>query len=864
MFRLLWTALSRTTTPSGNPLCATVVALATSLSVPTTVLKGEDLPMEVPPPVSLKIHYDRSVETTEQSPLELRGAENGKQLLVSGWLADGKLQDFTRHVSLHAEPGGILRISPEGRVQGIANGNARVIARWGETVEATLPVKVLEIQKMRPLNFPNQVVPIFTKTGCNGGGCHGKSGGQNGFRLSLLGFEPHQDYGFIVKEARGRRISPAAPERSLLLLKATGELPHGGGKRMEKKSDAYQLLRRWIAQGMPYGNADDPSVERIEILPKERIMQLGGDQQLVILAHYSDGSKEDVTRSALYESNQKEIAKVDSQGWVQLHDRPGDLSIMVRYHGHVGTFRASIPLGAPVPEELNPNNFIDDLVFAKLRKLGIPPSERCDDGTFIRRVTLDLAGRLPTEGETRAFLAETSLSKRNRYIETLLAGPDYADFFAGKFSALLRNRRDNAKQGRGTLAFHRWIRDSFYANKPYDKFVREILTASGNIADNPPVAWYRQVNQSREQLEDVAQLFLATRLKCAQCHHHPYERWSQRDYYQFSAFFSQVGRQASDYPGEEVIYHKRGEAQATHPKTKESLMPAALGQQSLQLLPEEDPRQALANWMSEPDNPFFAPALVNRYWKHFMNRGLVEPEDDMRDTNPASNPELLAALARHFVEVGYDLKDLARQICQSRSYQLSSLPNAFNAIDTQHFSHHYPERLEAEVLLDAIDTVNTTSTEFSGLPTTHRAVQLPDNSFNKDHYFLTIFGRPDSASACECERSQEASLAQSLYMLNSRNIMAKLTAETGSAASFAQDSPTKDRENMQKLYLRSLSRTPSEMELHTAMEYINRPARTHVNTEGESVPMDSQKVRQHAFEDLVWSILNMKEFLFSH
>jgi hypothetical protein len=394
------------------------------------------------------------------------------------------------------------------------------------------------------------IVPIFTKTGCNGGGCHGKAAGQNGFRLSLLGFEPEEDYGFLVSEARGRRVFPAAPDRSLLLLRATGELPHGGGKRMDKESDEYQLLRRWIAQGMPYGNRNDPTVEHIEIIPQERLMPLEGDQQLVVLAHYTDGSVEDVTRRALYESNQKDIAEVDGQGWVQLRQQPGDVAVMVRYDGHVGVFRATIPLGAPMDTLPNPNNFIDEKVFAKLENLGIPPSGLCDDATFIRRVTLDVAGRLPTEAETHAFLSDTRLNKRDRWIDHLLDGPDYADYFANKYSALLRNRRDNGKEKRGSFAFHSWIRDSFYDNKPYDQFVREILTASGEITQNPPTAWYREVNQAQEQLEDTAQLFLATRLKCAQCHHHPYERWSQRDYYQFSAFFSRVGRKSGGYPEE--------------------------------------------------------------------------------------------------------------------------------------------------------------------------------------------------------------------------------------------------------------------------------------------------------------------------
>ena len=847
---------------------AGALILAAGLGIflaPHFQLAGDDMPLKFfESPLGLQIHFRDLAESTEEHYLELRGADSHQQILVTGTLANGELRDYTRRVSYDTEPSGMIKVSPTGRVTGLANGDTRIIARWDEHTQASLKVSVRKVEHARPLNFPNQLVPIFTKTGCNGGGCHGKSGGQNGFRLSLLGFEPEEDYEFLVKEARGRRVFPAAPEKSLLLLKATGELPHGGGKRFDRESDEYQMLRRWIAQGMPYGNPDDPTVERIETLPRERLMPVEGDQQLIVLAHYSDGSIEDVTRSALYQSNQPDIAEVNEEGWVRLRSQPGDVAIMVRYHGHVDIFRATIPLGAPVEDLPEPHNFIDEHVFAKLKKLGIPPSEPCDDATFIRRVTLDLSGRLPTEEETRSFLEDPSEEKRNQRIDKLLARTAYADYFANKFSALLRNKRENDKHTRGTFAFHGWIRDSLHDNKPYDQFVSEILTASGEMSDNPPVAWYRQVNQSQEQLEDTAQLFLATRLKCAQCHHHPYERWSQRDYFQFSAFFSQVGRKSSAYPGEDIIYHKRGLASAIHPKTKERLVPAGLGAMSVDLAPEEDPRRALADWMTQSENPFFAPALVNRYWKHFLNRGLVEPEDDMRDTNPASNPELLKALAQHFVSSGYDLKDLARQICRSRVYQFSALPNEFNAIDTQHFSHYYPQRLEAETLLDAIDDVTGTPTHFNGLPPDHRAVQLPDNSFNQDYYFLTVFGRPDAASACECERSMDASLAQSLHLLNSKTIQEKLLADTGIAARFAQDTSLKDVDNIHTLYHTALSREPSLKEMQSAMEYLNRAPRVQIDDDGKPTPMDAQLARRQAFEDLVWVMLNMKEFLFNH
>ncbi|HXJ72821.1 MAG TPA: DUF1549 domain-containing protein, partial [Candidatus Dormibacteraeota bacterium] len=501
-------------------------------------------------------------------------------------------------------------------------------------------------------------MPIFTKNGCNGGGCHGKSAGQNGFRLSLLGFEPEEDYEHLVKEARSRRLFPAAPSRSLLLLKAAATLPHGGGKRLDVDSDDYRLLVRWMAQGMPYGSTNDPTVARIEVLPKQRVMPLQGAQQLVVLAHYTDGSIQDVTRSALFEPNDKDMAKADDHGHIQLYQQPGDVAVMVRYQGKVTTFRATIPLGAPVENLPAPKNFIDDLVFKKLQTIGMPASPVCDDATFIRRVSIDIAGRLPTPEETQRFLADREPSKRDKLIDALVDSPDYADYFANKWSALFRNKRNDNNQARGTYAFHDWIRDSLLVNKPFDQFVREILGASGDIGQNPPVAWYRQVNTTTSQMEDTAQLLLGQRLQCAQCHHHPYEKWSQRDYYSFSAFFSRVGRKPGSQPGEEVIFHKRGLAESTNKKTKQPEKPAGLGSAPVALAPDDDPRFALVDWMTSKNNRYFAKALVNRYWKHFFNRGLVEPEDDMRETNPPTNPELLDALAARFTDSGFDLKEL--------------------------------------------------------------------------------------------------------------------------------------------------------------------------------------------------------------
>ncbi len=708
----------------------------------------------------------------------------------------------------------------------------------------------------RPLNFANDIVPILTKGGCNSGGCHGKAGGQNGFKLSLLGFEPHEDYEHIVKEARGRRVFPGSPEQSLLLTKGTAQTPHGGGKKLDPASEDYADLVRWIREGMPYGKDSDPKLIRISVEPAKSTMPLKGSQQLKVIAHYSDNSTRDVTKRALYEANEKAMAETGEAGFVRLLDLPGDVAVMVRYQGEVSTFRATVPLGAPVERLPAATNFVDDLVFAKLRTIGIPPSDIADDGTFIRRVTLDLTGRLPTEDEMKNFIASHDKGKRAALVDRLLESPDYAEFFANKWSALLRNQRTQPVYARGTYLFWQWIRDSIADNKPYDQFVGEIVAASGDPGQNPPVAWYRQVRDQRQQMEDVAQLFLGTRMQCAQCHHHPFEKWSQQDYYGLTAFFANVARKPSVFTGEEMIYHKRGIAQAQNIRTKELVMPTSLGGAALRLKPEQDPRLSLTGWMRAKDNPFFARTLVNRYWKHFFNRGLVEPEDDMRETNPPVNPELLDVLADDFVKNGYDMRRLIRTITTSTTYQLSAVPNVHNAMDRQNFSRYYPKRLNAEVLYDAVNTLLDVETSFAGQAPGTRAVALPDNSYNQSTYFLSVFGRPDSSSACECERTQEASLAQSLHLLNAAEIQTQLSRDNGRADTLTKDTRPDD-DKIIGLYHIALSREPSVSEVNFAHAHIDKKAAGKTSAE-------AFKGKKEAYEDILWALLNTKEFLFNH
>ena len=790
---------------------------------------------------SISIDTGRTVDGS----FKLSGRDAAQQLVVTGHYDSGQSRDLTRSSKITVAPAGIVNVDETGYVTPIKEGEATVQVQAQAGIDAQVKVRVSNIEQDLPVNFPSQVVPIFTKYGCNGGGCHGKSGGQNGFRLSLLGFVPTEDFEYLVKEARGRRLFPAAPDRSLLLTKITAELPHGGGARIEQGSPAYRIMYRWIEQGMPYGNDDDPTVTHIDVLPEERLMGRTSEQQVTVVAHYTDGSSQDVTRMTQFDSNDTEMAEVAANGLVTTARLTGSVAVMARYQGHVGVFRATVPLGVPVDSLPTPKNFIDELVFDKLVSLGLPASQVCDDATFLRRVSVDIAGRLPTPDEAEQFLASDDPEKRAHAIDRLLDSSDYADNFATKWSAILRNKRRRNEDRVATFAFYDWIRQSMYDNKPYDQFVREIVASTGGVGENPPVAWYREVKDQAAQVEDTAQLFLGLRIQCARCHHHPFEKWSQQDYYGFAAFFSRVGRKKDSIPNQSRIYHQRGTAQAKNPKSGQNVPPTGLGSAPLEIAPDDDPRQQLVDWLAQDDNPFFAPALVNRYWKHFFGRGLVDPEDDMRVTNPATNPKLLDALGNDFVKSGFDLKHLVRTVCNSQVYQLSSEPNEWNRNDKQNFSRYYPKRLNAEVLLDAINQVTGTNTNFGGIPIGTRAVELPDNGFNS--YFLTVFGRPESSSACECERSAEANLAQSLHLLNSSEIQGKLTTGSGSASKLAGDKERGHQAKIRELYLLAFSREPTSDETAVAQQYIEKV-----------------KDPKRAYEDIVWALINTKEFLFNH
>ncbi len=782
----------------------------------------------------------------------LSGRDAWRQLVVTGDIANKLPRDLTGAVGYDAQPENIVAIDKTGLVTPLTEGKATITITAKGAAPVKIDVEVANLVNEPTVNFANQIVPILTKFACNSGGCHGKASGQNNFKLSLLGFEPEEDYEYLVKEARGgRRIVTTAPDHSMLLTKATGAMAHGGGKKFAADSPYYRLIRRWIEQGTPYGHANDPVVTRIEVMPRERIMDRRSSQQLAVIAHLSDGSTLDVTRMTQFETNEKDIAEPTDTGLVRTGNTPGVVAVMARFQAHVDTFRAVVPLGETVAKLPKANNFVDELVFKQLKTLGLPPSELVDDGTFLRRVTIDIAGRLPTQKETEDFLANKDPERHAKLVDLLLESKDYADYFAAKWSSILRNRRKTINDApQPTFSFHAWIRECLEKNLPYDQFVRQVLTATGEEVKTPPVQWYREVKDAPSQLEDMAQLFLGQRIGCAKCHHHPFEKWNTDDYWGLAAFFSRVaikeakkGKKKGD-PGDAfMVMIKPGKAEAANPKTKQSIKPRGLGGKDVILAADEDPRQKLVDWMVEKDNPFFAATLANRYWKHFFSRGLVEPEDDLRVTNPATNPELLDALARHFMTRKFDMKSLVRVICTSNTYRLNSIPNTHNADDRQNFSRFIPRRLHAEVLHDAIDQVTLSKPAFKGVPAGTRAVQLPDNMF--ESYFLSVFGRPDFASACECERSSDTNLAQCLLLYNSADLMKKVA---GQRVKNILGDKRSHAERLKELYIITFSRQPTVDELARMTAYIEaRPTAT-----------------ASAYEDVVWALLNTKEFLFNH
>ena len=700
------------------------------------------------------------------------------------------------------------------------------------------------------IDFRNDIEPILSRHGCNAGGCHGKASGQNGFKLSLFGFDAAYDYDEIAKRARGRRVSVSAPEQSLLLVKATGKVPHGVGRRLEPESEAYKTLHAWIVAGTPGSSPGAPQIVGLAMEPKQLVMQRGQPQSLKVVASLSDGKTRDVTAEASFSSNLDVVASVSEAGLVQAGQQSGEAAIMARYQGQVTVFSAIIPHGQPLTEIPNfqPNNYIDKLAAEKWKKLGLLPSPVCDDATFLRRVTIDLCGRVPTSEEARLLLADTSGDKRTKAIDRLLDSPDYPAFFALRWGSILRNS-NLAGSDKAAYAFHNWIKDNIARNRPYDEFVRGIIAAAGEWQDAPAINWYWQSrdDQLHQVTADTAQVFLGTRLQCARCHHHPYEKWSQDDYYGLAGFFTRLGRKSF---GEPPPYYASGTVTTgeRNPLTGQVPEPKYLSGPVAKFTPEEDPRHALVDWMAKPENPLFAKALVNRMWGHFLGRGLVQEVDDLRETNPPSNPELLDALAKDFLDHKLDVKHIIRTIVSSKVYQLSSEPSEANKNDRQNFARFYARRMIAEVLLDSLDQATGSKTRFSNVASTARAIDLPHENFGS--YFLDTFDRPRRVTSCECERSSGGTLAQVLLLANSDEIENKIASGEGKIAKLLKEKKI-DKEIVEDLYLGALSRFPTAEEQATLLKFLEPFA---------AKPQE----RQLAIEDVLWTFLNAKEFMFTH
>lgn len=695
-------------------------------------------------------------------------------------------------------------------------------------------------------DFENEIQPLLTRYGCNSGGCHGKAGGQNGFKLSLFGFDTQADYEEIVEHGRGRRVNVATPEQSLLLLKSVGAVPHGGGVRISPTSDAYHILRQWISDGAPASSDSAPRLVKIRIEPQEQLMQSGGQVPLRVFATYSDQSEKEVTKQSAFASNIDVVASVDEDGSVTAGTESGEATIMARYMGQVAVFTAILPHGPPQAQIANftPRNYIDTLSVDKWKKLGLTPTPVCDDSTFIRRVTLDANGRLPTSKEVREFLADPNPDKRALWIDRLLDSPEYASYFALRWGSILRNS-NLAGADQASYAFHNWLKDMLARNRPYDELVRGIIAASGEWQDAPAINWYWQSrdDQLHQVTADTAQVFLGQRLQCARCHHHPYERWSQDDYYGLAGFFTRLGRKSFGQPPP-YFSSATPTTGEKNPRTGKVPEPRYLSGEVVQFTAEEDPRHGLVDWMVRPDNPFFARSLVNRLWGHFFGRGLVHEVDDMRATNPASNPPLLDALTQDFIDHQFDMKHMCRLMLNSNVYQLGSEPTEGNKKDRQNFARYYGRRMIAEVFLDSVDQATGTKTKFNGVASSARAVDLPHENFGS--YFLDTFDRPRRVTGCECERSSGATLAQVLIMANSDEMENKIADGQGMIALMIKNQ-TPAEESVDELYLSSLSRLPTAQEKSKAKYFI-----------------DAIENKTEAYQDLLWTLLNSREFMFNH
>ena len=789
-----------------------------------------------PAPVELRVHPPE---------VNLATARDRQAVVVQAVHADGITRDVTGEVHWSLRDPALVRLQGS-ELQPRADGRTELALSLG-SLRAVLPVVVTRAGVEEPVSFLRDVMPVFTKAGCNAGGCHGASRGKDGFMLSLFGYDPEGDYQRLTREAVGRRVNLALPAESTLLEKGAGLVPHTGGERFKPDSELYRTLRSWIEAGAPRDAPGGPGLVRLEIGPRQTVLSgIGAAQRLGVRAVYADGSDRDVTRLAAYVTSNDAAVRVSETGVVSAVGR-GEAFIMARYEElAAGVEVIALPGDAPADWPALPEvNYIDARVHAKLRRLRMVPADVCDDATFLRRASLDLTGTLPTPEQVRAFLADPAPGKRAALVEDLLRRPEFTELWIMKWAELLQVRSANQQvqmSARSAAEYFGWIAEQVTAGVPADAMVRALLTATGPSFAVPAANFYKVERDPLKLAENTAQAFLGVRLQCAQCHNHPFDRWTMNDYYGFAAFFAQVGRKPGEDPREAIIFNAAA-GRVRHPLGGRDVPPRFLGGEAPQLPAGSDRRAALAAWLTAPENPFFARHLANVVWEHFLGVGLVDPVDDVRVSNPPANPELLDALAARLVAARFDLRSLIRDICASRTYQLSVVPNATNEHDTRNFARGRVRRIRAEVLLDAIGAVTGAPEKIRGLPAGARAVAIADG--RTTNYFLTTFGRATRETPCSCEVRLEPNLSQALHLLNGDTIQGKISSG-GLIRTWLREGRSREA-IITELYLRSFGRFP------TAAEHSHLAAFF-----GPDAP------EADVLHDLFWSLLNAKEFVFNH
>ena len=779
----------------------------------------------------------------ETAKFELVGPRAQQQLAVSLAVgADARDVSDSEDLKLTSSDPKVVTI--DGSVAKPAgDGTAQITATLGGQT-AVAEVTVSKFGEPHPVSFKNEILAALTKAGCNAGACHGSPSGKGGFRLSLRGFDPPLDILTLRSEYFGRRVNVVNPSDSLILRKPLMAIAHGGGRRLHLGGAPYMAMHIWIAEGLQLDTPDTPVVVRIALGPDQRIHNGESDrQQLWVNAYFTDGSVRDVTPLTVFSSSNESVATVGNSGLVEKTGR-GETAILGRYLDKMDTSYITFLEDVPGFKWTNPpeNNFVDTLAYKKLLQLQILPSDLCSDEEFLRRAFLDLTGRMPTIEETQAYLADTAGDKREKLVDQLLDHDDYAEFWTLKWSDILRSNSKKLTLT-GTHKFQRWIYDSVRTDKGVDQFALELLTATGSVFENPAANYWRASRDANDATETTAQLFLGIRIQCAKCHNHPFERWSQDNYYGIAAAFTRIGRQKGSIADEEIIHVTRS-GEITQPRTKQTMKVHLLLKGDVDVPADQDRRRVFADWLTGVENPFFAKASVNRIWGHLMGRGIVDPVDDFRDSNPPSNAALLDELARQFAENGFSRKFAIRAIMTSRTYQLSSKKNDFNADDEIYHSHATTRLLSAEQLLDAICQVTDVAEHDPRPPPAPRADALPHPP--TEHYFLTLFGQPQRAMACQCERSSESNLSQALQMINGPTVHNKLRSDAGRIHRMMKDGKS-DEEIITTLYLAALCRNPAEAEMAASQKHIA-----------------ASQDRTLALEDVGWAILNSKEFLFQH